>query len=79
MPRNKTRGTSAFDEQSATATSVESLDLAVVLDEMPDFSQWPQLLERVINTNPAWEQWVNPHAAEKIAQVIYQTGKEVRL
>ena len=69
----------AFDEQSATATSVESLDLAVVLDEMPDFSQWPQLLERVINTNPAWEQWVNPHAAEKIAQVIYQTGKEVRL
>lgn len=69
----------AFDEQFSTATAVENLGLALVLDEIPEVSEWPQLIECVINTNPDWEQWVNPHAAEKIAQVIYQTGKEAQL
>lgn len=71
IPQNR-----AFNEQHATAFSLEKLGLARVLWELPTATTWQEILDATRDTPPQWERWQVKGAAQRAAQVIEEQAEK---
>ncbi|WP_116419387.1 glycosyltransferase [Subtercola boreus] len=59
-----------FDEQAATADTLERTGLAIVAERWPEPSEWPGMLARARASTPAWSAWQVAGAASRTAEAI---------
>lgn len=59
-----------FGEQSATASLIDAVGLAIVAPTFPSPEQWPHLLAQAAAMDPHWDAWQVQGSAGRAAEVI---------